>query len=93
MCSDATVLNQSAEELGLEDFDGLWLDPARRNLDRKSERHITLKPEDFSPNLNWAFALEKPKGIKLGPAFPLELIPLDAQAQWVSHAGDLVELV
>ncbi|MEY3587054.1 MAG: hypothetical protein RJB32_350 [Actinomycetota bacterium] len=93
MFSDARVLNQSAEDLGFEDFDGLWLDPARRNLDRKSERHITLKPEDFSPNLNWAFALEKPKGIKLGPAFPLELIPSEAQAQWLSHAGDLVELV
>jgi hypothetical protein len=87
------VLNQSAEELAIEDFDGLWVDPARRNLDRKDAKHITLGPEDFSPNLNWVFSLEKPMGVKLGPAFPHELIPDQAQAQWVSHQGDLVEVV
>ena len=87
------VLNHPAEDLPIEDFDGLWVDPARRNLERKDAKHITLGPEDFSPNLNWVYGLEKPKGVKLGPAFPHELIPSDAQAQWVSHQGDLVELV
>lgn len=87
------VLNQPAEDLPLDEFDGLWVDPARRNLERKDAKHITLGPEDFSPNLNWVFGLEKPKGVKLGPAFPHELIPSDAQAQWVSHQGDLVEVV
>lgn len=90
--SESKVLNQGAEEVDLRRFDALWLDPARRNLERKAAKHLVLKPEDFSPDLTWVFALDKPKGVKLGPAFPHELIPQDAQAQWVSHNGDLVEL-
>ena len=89
---NAKVQIASAEAVDLTGFDALWLDPARRDLERKSARHITLQPEDFSPNLNWAFEIEKPKGIKLGPAFPHQLIPSAAQPQWVSHNSDLVEL-
>jgi len=89
---NAKVVNHSAQSVDLSHFDALWLDPARRDLGRKGAKHIVLKPEDFSPNLNWVFALEKPKGVKLGPAFDLDLIPVNAQAQWVSHRGDLVEL-
>ncbi|MFM1951015.1 MAG: hypothetical protein RL418_702 [Actinomycetota bacterium] len=89
---NAKVQIASAEAVDLTRFDALWLDPARRDLERKTARHITLQPEDFSPNLNWAFEIEKPKGIKLGPAFPHELIPAVAQPQWVSHNSDLVEL-
>lgn len=73
---------------------GLWFDPARRDLSHTGERHKVLSPEDFTPNLNWVFDLArtKPSGVKLGPAFPLDLIPEDAHAEWVSHSGDLVEL-
>lgn len=73
---------------------GLWFDPARRDLSHTGDRHKVLSPEDFTPNLNWVFDLArtKPSGVKLGPAFPLELIPEDAHAEWVSNAGDLVEL-
>ncbi len=88
----AEVKVSDAEDFDLEAFDAVWLDPARRDLGRKSAQHITLAPADFSPNLDWCFGIPKPKGIKLGPAFPLELIPSDAEAQWVSHQGDLVEL-
>jgi hypothetical protein len=34
----------------------------------------------------------KPTGIKLGPGHPHEAIPEDAEAQWLSIDGDLVEL-
>jgi hypothetical protein len=34
-----------------------------------------------------------PTGIKLGPGIDRELIPHDAEAQWVSIDGDVVELV
>lgn len=73
---------------------GLWFDPARRDLSHTGDRHKVLSPEDFTPNLNWVFDLArtKPSGVKLGPSFPLELIPEDAHAEWVSNAGDLVEL-
>ncbi|MFM1767307.1 MAG: hypothetical protein RIR81_688, partial [Actinomycetota bacterium] len=55
-------------------------------------KHITLAPADFSPNLDWCYQIPKPKGIKLGPAFPLDLIPQQVEAWWVSHQGDLVEM-
>lgn len=72
----------------------LWFDPARRALDTKFESRQMLSPADFSPNLDFVFekARTKPTGVKLGPAFPHELIPEDCEAQWVSHSGDLVEL-
>jgi hypothetical protein len=89
---NAEVRVSDAEHFDLSGFDALWLDPARRDLGRKAAKHITLAPADFSPNLDWCFGLQKPKGIKLGPAFPLELIPDNVEAQWVSHQGDLVEL-
>jgi hypothetical protein len=76
------------------DTDALWFDPARRNLDTKTESRQMVSPSDFSPNLDFVFAQArtKPTGVKLGPAFPHELIPEDCEAQWVSHQGDLVEL-
>lgn len=89
---NATVSVGDAQNADLSAFDAIWLDPARRDLERKAAKHITLTPADFSPNLDWCFGLKKPKGIKLGPAFPLDLIPNGIEAQWVSHQGDLVEL-
>ena len=74
--------------------EALWFDPARRNLETKTESRQLLGPDDFSPNLDFVFAKvqQKPTGVKLGPAFPHELIPEGCEAQWVSHQGDLVEL-
>ena len=76
------------------DTQALWFDPARRNLETKTESRQMVSPSDFSPDLDWVFsqARLKPTGVKLGPAFPHELIPKDCEAQWVSHQGDLVEL-
>lgn len=76
------------------DTQALWFDPARRNLETKTESRQMVSPSDFSPDLDWVFsqARLKPTGVKLGPAFPHELIPEDCEAQWVSHQGDLVEL-
>ena len=90
---NATVLQAAAENVAIE-TQGLWFDPARRDLAHTGERHKVVGPEDFSPSLEWIFELARtrPSGVKLGPAFPLELIPEDAQAEWVSHDGDLVEL-
>jgi SAM-dependent methyltransferase len=91
--ANATVLQSAAENAVIE-TEGLWFDPARRDLSHTGERHKVVGPEDFSPSLEWIFELARtrPSGVKLGPAFPLELIPEDAQAEWVSHDGDLVEL-
>jgi hypothetical protein len=72
----------------------IWLDPARREQDRKSLTVQRLEPEMFSPNLDYVFdkARRFPAGIKLSPGFPHELIPNDFEANWVSHNQDLVEL-
>lgn len=73
----------------------IWLDPARREQDRKSLTPQRLDPEMFSPNLNFVFEVARrfPSGVKLAPGFPHELIPDDFEANWVSHSSDLVELV
>ncbi len=90
---NAKVIQSAAEKISIES-EGLWFDPARRDLSHTGERHRVVGPDDFSPSLTWIYSLARtrPSGVKLGPAFPLELIPEDAQAEWVSHDGDLVEL-
>jgi hypothetical protein len=48
----------------------------------------------FSPTFDFvmAAAAKKPTGVKFGPGPPHEGIPDEAEAQWVSVNGDLVEL-
>jgi hypothetical protein len=68
---------------------GVWLDPARRAGGRRLD-----DPADWSPALDWAFALAEtlPTGIKLGPGLDRSLVPSEGEAQWVSVDGEVVEL-
>jgi len=88
-CADVTEIN-------LDDFDGLFFDPARRELaiPRGSRTVRKFNPAEYSPDFNFVLecAVKKPTGIKLGPGHPLDAIPTEAEAQWVSVRGDLVEL-
>ncbi|WP_065570883.1 class I SAM-dependent methyltransferase [Microbacterium oleivorans] len=88
-----TVRSGLAEETDLDGWDAVWLDPARRTAGH-SETSRT-RPEDWSPSLDWAFALAErtPVGIKLGPGLDRDLIPEGVEAQWVSVDGSTVELV
>jgi hypothetical protein len=72
---------------------GVYLDPARRTSGHANTERLT-RSEDYSPSLDFAFGLADryPTGIKLGPGFDRDLIPTDAEAQWVSVDGDVVEL-
>lgn len=81
-----------AEQLGAEDADGVFLDPARRTAGHSDTRRVA-SPDDYSPSLRFAFALadRRPTGVKLGPGLDRDLIPDRAEAQWVSVDGDLVE--
>lgn len=83
------VNNQDVTKLDLEQHQALLFDPARRN----SKARI-FNPQDFAPNFDWVIeqAKKKPSGIKLGPGHPHNQIPQEAEAQWVSVEGDLVEL-
>ncbi len=71
----------------------VWMDPARRTSGHGETRRLTAS--DYSPPLDWAFdlAARMPAGIKLGPGHDREALPEDAEAQWVSADGSVVELV
>lgn len=90
----AEVSHADATDLGSKSG-SFWLDPARRKLSSKASGRIMLKPEDFSPDLNFAFSVgrEHTTGIKLAGSLPHELIPEDCEANWVSHNNELVETV
>lgn len=91
--ADAEVRHGTAEEADLAGIDAAWLDPARRTAGH-SETSRT-RPEDWSPSLDWVFALARrlPVGVKLGPGLDREVIPEDVEAQWVSADGSTLELV
>lgn len=84
-----TVVHEDATTVALDDADGVYLDPARRN-----EKKRFADPADWSPSLDFAFGLGErmPTGVKLGPGIDRTLIPSDAEAQWVSVDHDVVEL-
>ncbi len=87
------VHHGTAEEFDVSTVDAVWLDPARRTAGHSETRRVAAS--DYSPSLDWAFALAErvPCGIKLGPAHDREALPADAEAQWVSADGSVVELV
>ncbi|WP_374954464.1 SAM-dependent methyltransferase [Microbacterium sp. MYb62] len=93
----AAVRHGTAEDAfaALEDTGtrAIWMDPARRTSGHSETKRVTA--DDYSPSLDWAFdvAARTPTGIKLGPAHDRDALPADAEAQWVSADGSVVELV
>ncbi|WP_187663422.1 THUMP-like domain-containing protein [Microbacterium sp. Nx66] len=92
---DATVRHATAEDVLGEPVPGqaIWMDPARRTSGHSETRRVSA--DDYSPSLDWAFAVaaQRPTGIKLGPAHDRDALPADAETQWVSADGSVVELV
>ena len=76
---------------GSIDAQALFVDPARR--DGRGRRH---DPRDYSPPLDDVLGATRSAwpdmGLKLGPALPHDAVPPEAEAQWVSVDGDVVEL-
>ncbi|MCS5718236.1 class I SAM-dependent methyltransferase [Herbiconiux sp. CPCC 205763] len=89
----AEVVLGDAETFPLDGVDAVYLDPARRTGGTKNTSRLT-RPEDYSPSVDFAFGLAErlPTGIKLGPGFDRSLIPGEAEAQWVSVDGQVVEM-
>ncbi|MCX4410786.1 MULTISPECIES: methyltransferase domain-containing protein [unclassified Streptomyces] len=103
----AAVARANAEELGLADlievreadvteidtaaYDAVFVDPARRG-----GRGRIFDPEAYSPPLSWAVAtaLKAPlAALKIAPGIPHEAVPAEAEAEWISDAGDVKEAV
>jgi len=85
----ASVRNEDATTIDLTEFDGVYLDPARRSNSRRLS-----DPADWTPSLDVAFAIGRttPTGVKLGPGIDRDLIPEDTEAQWISVDREVVEL-
>ena len=91
---DVAVTHGDATEADLAGIDGVFLDPARRTPGHNNTKR-QMNADDWSPSLT--FAVEAARsvsagGIKLGPGTDRELIPDDAEAQWVAVGDDVVEM-
>ena len=87
--SNARVEHGIAEDTDLSGVDGVFMDPARRDGARR-----LADPADWSPSLTFGFDLARrlPVGMKLGPGIDRDLIPADAEAQWISVDREVVEV-
>nr|WP_205864839.1 class I SAM-dependent methyltransferase [Planctomonas sp. JC2975] len=87
------VLNARAEDVDLVGQNAVYLDPARRTSGHANTRRLS-DPGDWSPSLDFAFGVAErmPVGVKLGPGVDHALLPDDAEAQWVSVDGQVVEV-
>ena len=77
-------------DLEAEGVDGLYADPARRASSGKRLHD----PAAYSPPLDDVLALRAlvpALGVKIGPGVPHAALPPDAETQWVSVDGDVVE--
>ena len=89
----AEVLCADAEEVAVELLTpgvGAFCDPARRNA-----RGRIWRVTDFTPSWSLVTRLlngRRTGGVKLGPALPHDLVPRDAEAEWLTDHGDTVEV-
>ncbi len=77
-------------DLAKEGVDAVYADPARRT--RSGSR--VVDPRAYAPPLDaiWALRDVVPAvGVKVGPAISHNGLPVDAETQWVSVDGDVVE--
>ncbi|MER5921147.1 THUMP-like domain-containing protein [Streptomyces mirabilis] len=85
------VREADVTKVGTEAYDAVFVDPARRG-----GRGRIFDPEAYSPPLSWAIAtaLKAPlAALKIAPGIPHEAVPAEAEAEWISDAGDVKEAV
>jgi SAM-dependent methyltransferase len=86
ICADVTQVAKQLIEPGV----AVFCDPARRN-----DRGRVWRVEDFTPPWSFVAGLldgTRAAGVKLGPALPHSLIPEAAEAEWITHRGETVEV-
>lgn len=87
---EAEVRHGDGLALDLAGIDGIFADPARRTAAGRRAHD----PRAYSPPLDDVIALRAQVpalGVKVGPGIPHTALPAEAEAQWVSVDGDVVE--
>jgi THUMP domain-like len=87
---ESTVRHEDAMTTDLSGVQGAFLDPSRRAT---SGRRL-LDPRAGSPPLSFVHELVgrlTGVGMKTAPGIPHHLVPVGAEAQWISVDGDVVE--
>lgn len=90
---EAEVVIADAEDVDLAGVDGVWIDPARRTAGHSDTRRVGAADSSPSPDFVERTASLLPTGVKRSPAHDRGTIPDDAEAQWISDRGEVVELV
>jgi hypothetical protein len=75
----------------VSDYDAVFIDPARR-----AARGRVFDPEADSPPLSWAVEVAgrvSHAALKVAPGIPHEVVPDNAEAEWISAGGDVKEAV
>ena len=83
-CDDVTSVD-------LTGWDGAFIDPSRRGGPGVRR---TFDPRAYSPPYDFVLELATrvpATGAKLAPGIPHRVLPLSAEAEWVSDGGDVVE--
>lgn len=80
-----------AQDIDLAGFDAAWFDPARRTSGHSETARVGASA--YSPPLDWVFsqAEHTALGVKLGPGHDRDALPEDAETQWISADGSVVE--
>lgn len=82
-------------DLRAEGVEGVYADPARRVSGGSGARsRRVFDPRAYEPPLDSVWALRDTVaavGVKVGPGIPHDGLPADAETQWVSVNGDVVE--
>jgi SAM-dependent methyltransferase len=84
------VRQADATDLDLSGFGVVFADPARRTA-----RGRVFSVDDYTPP--WSFVerllqpAARPAVVKVAPGIPHELVPDDAEAEWVSDGGEVKE--
>ncbi|MFI6811626.1 methyltransferase domain-containing protein [Nonomuraea sp. NPDC050328] len=84
-----SVRTADAASIDPAGYDALFADPARRTA-----RGRTFDPDAYSPP--WPVVVDllaraRAACVKVAPGLPYELIPEDAEAEWVSYRGEVKE--
>ena len=91
---EAVVRCEDATATDLAGVGGAFVEPSRRHADGPAAGKRLLDPRAGSPPLSFVLDLARrlpAVGMKTAPGIPHHLVPGDAEAQWISVAGDVVE--